>query len=161
MPSHRESRRLAYTPEQLFELVADVQSYPQFLPWVAATRIRERSPTHLVADMSVGFSVFRESFRSKVTLERPDRIHVDYLSGPMKYLRNEWRFRAADGGTIIDFDVEFEFKTKLFERAAGAVFNEAFRRMVAAFERRACVLYAAGDCPPSTGISNSSAQITA
>lgn len=161
MPSHRESRRLAYTPEQLFDLVADVQNYPKFLPWVAATRIREQSAAYIVADMSVGFSVFRESFRSKVTLERPDRIHVDYLSGPLKYLRNEWRFRPADGGTIIDFNVDFEFRTKMFERVAGAVFNEAFRRMVAAFERRACQLYAEGACPPSTGISNSSAQITA
>lgn len=165
MPTHRESRRLGYTPEQLYDLVARVEDYPKFLPWVAATRVRERSDAHLLADMSVGFGPFRETFRSRVTLDRPGHIHVAYLSGPLKYLNNDWRFRPVDGGTIIDFNVAFEFKSKLLERAAGAFFNEAFRRMVAAFERRACQVYAAGACPPSeavpSGISSSSAQITA
>jgi len=162
MPSHRESRRLQHSPEQLFDLVANVSDYPRFLPWVVATRIREQSPTHLVADMSVGFRMFREGFRSRVTLDRPGHIHVDYLSGPLKYLRNDWRFRAAEGGgTMIDFQVDFEFHSKVFESVAGAVFHEAFCRMVAAFERRANQLYGAAAALPSPGISNSSATITA
>jgi coenzyme Q-binding protein COQ10 len=152
MPTHRESRKLAYSPEQLFDLVADVSSYPKFLPWVAATRIRERSDAQLIADMSVGFGPFRETFRSKVTLDRPGHLHVDYLSGPLKYLNNDWRFRAVEGGTIIDFAVAFEFKQKILEAAAGAFFNEAFRRMVTAFERRACQVYGQGNCPPSVAV---------
>ena len=160
MPSHHESRRLAYTPDQLFDLVADIGRYPQFLPWVVATRIRERQPTTITADMVVGFKMLRESFTSRVTLDRPGHIHVDYITGPLKFLRNDWRFRPADGGgTMIDFAVEFEFRNRVFERLAGAVFHEAFRRMVAAFERRAAQLYAAQ--APGSGISSSSAQITA
>jgi coenzyme Q-binding protein COQ10 len=142
LPEHRETRTLPWTPEELFDLVADVGSYPQFLPWVAATRIRERSETLLVADMSVGFRAIRETFTSRVTLDRPRHIHVDYVSGPLKHLMNDWRFEpAGDGATRIDFSVDFAFRSKLFERLAGAVFHEAFRRMVASFEARARKLY--------------------
>ena len=146
----------------MFDLVANVAEYPRFLPWVVATRIREQSDTHLVADMSVGFRMFREGFRSRVTLDRPHQVHVDYLSGPLKYLRNDWRFRpAAEGGTMIDFQVDFEFRSKVFESVAGAVFHEAFRRMVAAFERRAVQLYGTPAAAGSPGTSSSSATITA
>lgn len=161
MPSHRESRRLAFTPDQLFDLVADVGRYPEFLPWVVATRIRDRSATTLTADMVVGFSMLREKFTSRVTLDRPGHIHVDYVNGPLKYLRNDWRFRAVEGGTMIDFNVDFEFHSRMFERLAGAVFHEAFRRMVAAFERRAGVLYGVPAPGSAPGINSSSAQITA
>lgn len=162
MPSHRESRRLAFTPDQLFDLVADVARYPEFLPWVVATRIRARSDTQVTADMVVGFKMLRESFTSRVTLDRPHAIHVDYVNGPLKYLRNDWRFRAAEaGGTTIDFAVEFEFRNRLFERLAGSFFHEAFRHMVAAFERRAGQLYGVQPSPVPTGIRRSSAQITA
>lgn len=161
MPSHRESRKLAYRPEELFDLVANVADYPRFLPWVAATRILEKSPEHLVADMSVGFGMFRESFRSRVTLDRPYKVHVDYLSGPLKYLRNDWMFRPAEGGgTVVDFCVEFEFRSKMFERLAGTVFHEAFRRMVSAFERRAAQLYGK-PAPSAASIKSSSARLTA
>lgn len=123
-------------------MVADVGAYPEFLPWVAATRIRERSETLLVADMSVGFRAIRETFTSRVRLDRPQGIHVDYVSGPLKHLSNDWRFKPAEGGgTMVEFEVDFAFRSKLFERLAGAVFHEAFRRMVTSFEARALKLY--------------------
>lgn len=142
MPSHRESRVLPWEPAELFDLVADVESYPRFLPWVVATRVRERTSTFLVADMSVGFRAIRETFTSRVTLDRPRAIHVDYVSGPLRHLTNDWRFSPADGGgTRVDFSVDFAFRSRLFERLAGAFFHEAFVRMVRAFEARARVLY--------------------
>ncbi|WP_448579106.1 type II toxin-antitoxin system RatA family toxin [Thermaurantiacus sp.] len=142
MPSHRETRILPWSPEELFDLVADVGAYPEFLPWVAATRIREKTDVLLVADMSVGFRAIRETFTSRVRLDRPHGIHVDYVSGPLKHLSNDWRFLPAEGGaTKVEFDVDFAFRSKLFERLAGAVFHEAFRRMVASFEARATRLY--------------------
>lgn len=156
MPRHNEVRRLPYTPEQVFDLVADVGSYPAFLPWVVATRVKSRSETELVADMIVGFKAVRETFTSRVELDRPHHICVDYLDGPLKYLRNDWRFEPAPDGTVVHFRVEFEFRQRLFERLAGAFFHEAFRRMAAAFERRAHQVY--GEV---SGISSSSAQRTA
>ncbi len=126
----------------MFDLVADVRRYPEFLPWVAAVRIKESSETLLVADMSVGFKSLRETFTSRVKLNRPAHVDVDYISGPLKHLRNDWRFAPADGGgTHLSFDVDFEFKSRLFERLAGAFFHEAFKRMVASFEARAQKLY--------------------
>ncbi|WP_448581747.1 type II toxin-antitoxin system RatA family toxin [Thermaurantiacus sp.] len=141
MPSHREDRFLPFAPGQLFDLVADVGAYPEFLPWVAATRIRERSETLMVADMSVGFRAIRETFTSRVTLDRPRAIHVDYVSGPLKHLSNDWMFEPEGQGTRVRFAVDFSFRSRLFERLAGAVFHEAFRHMVAAFEARARKLY--------------------
>ncbi len=165
MPTHHESRRLRYTPEQLFDLVADVGRYGEFLPWVIAARVIQRSPEALTADMVVGFQLLREKFTSRVRLDPPNAIHVEYVDGPLKYLRNEWRFRPhEDGGTMIDFVVEFEFKSRIFETIAGAVFQEAFRTMVASFEKRAARLYGlpgTQSAPSPTGISSSSAQITA
>jgi coenzyme Q-binding protein COQ10 len=158
MPAHRESRRLAHSPEQLFELVADVGRYPEFLPWVIATRIRDRTPAGMTADMVVGFKMLRERFTSKVTLDRPRLVHVDYVNGPLKYLKNDWGFRPApDGGAILDFAVEFEFRNPIFQKVAGAFFHEAFRSMVHAFEKRACALYGAGaPCPPSVAVAGPS-----
>ncbi|WP_199554130.1 type II toxin-antitoxin system RatA family toxin [Sandaracinobacteroides hominis] len=142
MPRHSETRVLPWTPAEMFDLVADVRSYPQFLPWVAAVRIRESSPTLLVADMSVGFRSLRETFTSRVGLDRPGHIDVEYVSGPLKHLHNDWHFKPHEsGGTRLEFDVDFEFKSKIFERVAGAFFHEAFKRMVASFEGRAQKLY--------------------
>ena len=161
MPRHVEHRVLPYTREQLFDLVADVGAYPQFLPWVVGARIRSKTPELLVADLMVGFKVFRETFTSKVTLDRPGHIHVDYVNGPLKYLHNDWTFtETADGKTSIDFFVDFEFKNRLFESMAGAVFHEAVKRMVTAFEKRAIAVYGAGGAA-SSGISKSSATRTA
>lgn len=126
----------------MFDLVADVRRYPEFLPWVAAVRVRQSDEHMMVADMSVGFKMVRETFTSRVRLERPGHIDVDYISGPLKHLRNDWHFHAQpDGGTYLEFSVDFEFKSKIFERLAGAFFHEAFKHMVASFEARALKLY--------------------
>ncbi|HEU5481570.1 MAG TPA: type II toxin-antitoxin system RatA family toxin [Sphingomicrobium sp.] len=153
MPRHSETRHLPYSPEQLFDLVADVSRYDEFLPWVVAVRVRSSSEKETIADLVVGFSAFKERFTSRVVKERPERICVDYIEGPLKYLHNEWRFeRAADGGTNLLFSVDFAFRSRLFETLAGQMFDRALRRMTSAFERRAAALY---------GISNSRAQSAA
>ena len=153
MPRHSETKHLPYTPQQMFELVADVANYDKFLPWVSAVRVRSNSETEMVADLIVGFNAFKERFTSRVTKQRPTRILVDYIEGPLKYLKNEWRFeKAADGGTEVCFSVDFAFKSRLFETLAGAMFDRALRRMTSAFEERAAVLY---------GSSSSSAQSAA
>ena len=161
MPRHSESRTLPYTPEQMFDLVADVASYDQFLPWVSAVRIRSNSDTEMVADLMVGFKALREKFTSNVTKQRPARIHVDYLDGPLKYLRNDWTFAAdGKGGSRVDFSIEFEFKSRLFEMVAGQVFDRALRMMIGAFEERTEKLYGPSlRCAP--GISSSSAHSAA
>lgn len=143
MPHHEERKYLPYTPEEMFDLVADVRRYPEFLPWLINARVYGRRESMFMADLVVGFKVFKERFTSRVKLERPHRIHVDYVTGPLKYLNNEWVFhRVEDGdGCAIDFSVDFEFKSRLFERVAGAVFTEAVSRMVRSFEQRAKQVY--------------------
>jgi coenzyme Q-binding protein COQ10 len=159
MPEHREVRVLPYTPEQLFDLVADVGRYGEFLPWVIATRVKSRSDTDMVADMVVGFKVFRETFTSRVVLDRPRHIHIDYISGPLKFLYNDWRFKPVGEGTEVDFHVDFAFRQSILNTLAGAYFHEAFRKMVTAFETRAAKVYAAAG---ASSVSNSSsAQRTA
>jgi coenzyme Q-binding protein COQ10 len=161
MHLHRETRVLPYSPEQVFDLVADVGRYPEFLPWVIAARVRSSTPAKLVADLVVGFKVLRETFTSEVNLDRPRRIHVNYLSGPLRTLENDWQFTLADDGrsTRVDFCVQFAFRNAMFQRIAGAVFTEAFHLMVRAFERRAEQLY--GASPASGGISSESANSVA
>jgi coenzyme Q-binding protein COQ10 len=140
----------------MFDLVADVGRYGEFLPWVTAIRVRSNSETEMVADMIVGFKGLRETFTSKVEKARPDHIHVDYLDGPLKYLRNDWTFRPDGNGCAVDFSVDFAFKNRVFEMLAGQVFGAALRRMIGAFEERAAVLYA-----PPGGNSSSSAHSAA
>lgn len=153
MPRHSETKHLPYTPEQLFDLVADVPSYKEFLPWVVAVRVRSSSETETIADLVVGFNAFKERFTSRVVKHRPSSICVDYVEGPLKFLHNEWNFEpASDGGTEVHFSVDFAFKSRVFESLAGAMFDRALRRMTNAFEQRAAVLY---------GISRSSAQSAA
>lgn len=142
MPSIRETRRLPYSAEQMFDLVADVDRYPEFLPWVVATRVRDDSETEMTADMLVGFKALREKFTSKVVKERPNSINVHYIDGPLRDLDNNWTFRnVEDGGCEIDFCVDFAFKNLMFETLAGQYIDRAFRKMVAAFETRAGELY--------------------
>ena len=142
MPSIRETRELDYSAEQMFDLVADVANYPQFLPWVVATRVRSNSETEMVADMMVGFKALRERFTSKVHKQRPDRIMVEYVDGPLSNLENSWRFEPLDGGRCrIHFCVEFTFRNRVFEALAGQYLDRAFRKMVGAFETRAQDLY--------------------
>ncbi|SDC95232.1 coenzyme Q-binding protein COQ10 [Sphingomonas sp. YR710] len=161
MPRHSETRTLPYSPEQMFDLVADVPSYAQFLPWVSAVRVRSDSETEMVADLMVGFKSLRERFGSRVTKDRPNSIHVDYIDGPLKYLRNDWTFRSdGHGGTLLDFTVDFEFKSRIFEMIAGQMFDRALRRMIGAFEERAAALYASPE-KAAPGISNSSAHSAA
>ena len=145
MPTHAEKRRLPYTPEQLFDLVVAVERYPQFLPWCLASRITKRDGHVFYADLIIGYKMVREQFTSKVTALRPDHIHVEYLSGPMKYLSNHWRFLPeADGGCTIDFYVDFEFRNKFFQNLMGVFFDRAVEKMVQAFEDRAKKLYGSG-----------------
>jgi coenzyme Q-binding protein COQ10 len=141
MPTHAESRRVGYCPEQLFDLVADVGHYPQFLPWCVGARVRSRTEAELVADLAIGFGPFRESFTSRVTLERPHRLRVRYENGPFRYLNNEWKFSPDPVGCRVDFFVDFEFRSRLLQAAIGVVFQEAVRRMVNAFLKRAREVY--------------------
>lgn len=144
MPGIREVQALPYSVEQMFDLVADVARYPEFLPWVVATRVKTDSETEMVADMLVGFGAIREKFTSRVTKDRPNLLTVHYVDGPLRDLDNRWAFRPLDTGSCeIDFCVEFSFKNKIFEALAGQYFDRAFRRMVAAFEQRASELYGA------------------
>jgi coenzyme Q-binding protein COQ10 len=153
MPGIHEVRRLPYSAEQMFDLVADVGRYAEFLPWVVATRVRSNSETEMVADMLVGFKSLREKFTSRVDKQRPDALQVHYVDGPMRDLDNRWTFRSLpDGGCEVDFCVDFTFRNRVFEALAGQYFDRAFRRMVAAFETRAAQLY---------GSSSSSAQSVA
>lgn len=153
MPRHSETRHLPYTPDQLFDLVADVKRYDEFLPWVTAVRIRSSSDSEMTADLIVGFGAFKERFTSRVKKQRPHRIEVDYLEGPLKYLHNEWRFEpTANGETDVHFSVDFAFRSRIFEAVAGQVFDRALRKMTGAFEQRAAAIY---------GSSRSSAQSAA
>lgn len=142
MPTHAEKRVLPYRPDQLYAVVAGVEHYPKFLPWCTGARIRERGPNLLVADLIIGFKMFRERFTSKVMLDPEGRrIDVEYTDGPFKYLRNHWIFLPHEQGCEIDFFVDFEFRSKLLQKTIELLFNEAVRRMVAAFETRARHLY--------------------
>jgi coenzyme Q-binding protein COQ10 len=141
MPRYAEQKRVPYRPEQMFDLVADVGKYPQFLPWCVGARIRTQTEHELVADLTIGFGPFRESFTSRVTLEPSHTIVVHYENGPFKYLNNRWRFQTDPSGCLIDFFVDFEFRSKVLQLAIGSVFAEAVRRMVYAFLKRARQVY--------------------
>ena len=146
MPTHSETRFLPYTPQQMYNLVADVSSYPKFLPWCAAARIRSQSPdgdsTVMEADLVISFKVFRERFGSRVILWPNDhRIETEYLDGPFRYMKSSWAFKEVDGGCDVSFFVDFEFKNAILQGIIGVVFNEAMQRIVRAFERRAQELY--------------------
>jgi coenzyme Q-binding protein COQ10 len=141
MPTHAEQRVLPYTPEQLFALVADIERYPEFLPWCVGARIRERGANVVVADLIIGFRLIREHFTSRVTLDPPRHIDVAYTEGPFRYLNNRWSFVPVGDGCRIDFFVDFEFKSRVLQKVIEVLFGEAVRRMVAAFEKRARDLY--------------------
>ncbi|MDA8230012.1 MAG: type II toxin-antitoxin system RatA family toxin [Magnetospirillum sp.] len=145
MPTHAEKRHLPYTPDQMFDLVADVERYPEFLPWCVGARIRRRNGDVFFADLIIGFKMIREAYTSKVTLDPSRRrIDVSYAEGPFHHLNNHWRFEPAeDGGVNIDFFVDFEFRSRILQTLIGALFNEAVRLMVHSFEKRARQLYGA------------------
>jgi coenzyme Q-binding protein COQ10 len=153
MPTHAEKRKMPYSAERMYALIADVQAYAEFLPWCEAARVRSRKPLPdgsgevIEADLVISFKVFRERFGSRVTL-RPAAdgqswvIDVEYLDGPFRYLNNHWEFHP-DGpeACVVDFFVDFEFRSRTLQAIIGVVFNEAMQRIVRAFERRADALY--------------------
>ena len=141
MPTHAERKVLPYSPEQMFDLVADVGKYPEFLPWCAGARVRSHTDVLLVADLTIGFGPFRESFTSRVDLDRPRQVQVKYENGPFRYLNNQWTFEANPKGCEVKFFVDFEFKSRILQAAIGVVFNEAVRLMVNAFLKRARDVY--------------------
>ncbi|MDO9526431.1 MAG: type II toxin-antitoxin system RatA family toxin [Gemmobacter sp.] len=153
MPTHQETRKVPYTAQQMYDLVADVGSYPQFLPWNSAARVRSRSPMPdgaelMEAELVISFKVFREKFGSRVVLW-PEQLKIDteYLDGPFKYMKSNWAFRdlppqnGKPGGSEITFFVDFEFRNAILRGIIGLVFNEAMQRIVRAFETRARALY--------------------
>ncbi len=143
MPSIHEVRRMPYSARQMFDLVADVGRYGEFLPWVVATRVKSNDGHEMVADMLVGFKMLREKFTSRVTFDAPHSLTVHYIDGPMRDLDNRWVFRDTPEGCELEFSVSFTFRNPLFESLAGQYFDKAFRKMVAAFEERAAQLYGA------------------
>lgn len=147
MPTHAEKRVVPYSAAQMYDLIADIGAYPEFLPWCAAARVRSRRPSDageiVDADLVISFKLFRERFGSRVTL-RPEagEIDVSYLDGPFRYLNNHWRFVPLPGGGCeVDFFVDFEFRSRTLQAIIGVVFNEAMQRIVRAFEARAEALY--------------------
>lgn len=144
MPTHAEQKKLPYSAQQLFDLVSDVGSYPEFLPWCLSSKIvRNDGPDIFYADLVVGYKFIREAYSSRVTLDRGRRyISVEYISGPMKHLTNHWRFvEEEDGGCLVDFYVQFDFKNPLLQKLIVLFFNEVVKKMVGAFEKRADDLY--------------------
>ena len=139
---------MPYQPRELFDLVADIERYPEFLPWCLAARIRRREGKTVTADLAVGFKMVRERFTSRVVLhDEADehlRIDVSYIDGPFKYLNNHWLFLPDEQGCLLDFYVDFEFRSRLLQKVMQPLFNEAVRRMVGAFEGRAKELYGKG-----------------
>jgi coenzyme Q-binding protein COQ10 len=138
---HRETRLFPYEPAKIFDIVADVQRYPEFLPWCVGARITARERDSFDAEVLVGFKMIRERYSSRVKLARPDRIDVIYTSGPFRHLTNTWRFEPVPEGCAVDFYIEFEFRSALLQRLIGSLFHEAVRKMVAAFQSRARQLY--------------------
>jgi coenzyme Q-binding protein COQ10 len=141
MPTHAEKKLLPYSQAQLFELVADIERYPEFLPWCVGARIRERQGDEILGDLLIGYKMVRERFTSRVVLHRPDHIDVSYSEGPFRYLTNHWYFLEQNDGCLIDFYVDFEFRSRFLQGLVKVLFNEAVKRMVGAFEARAHALY--------------------
>lgn len=146
---------MPYSAEEMFALIADVESYAEFLPWAQAARIRRRTPIPdgevIDAELVISFKVFREKFGSRVTL-RPEKriIDVEYLDGPFRYLNNHWEFiPEGPQSCTVDFFVDFEFRSRTLQAIIGLVFNEAMQRIVRAFERRAEALYGARTLDPA------------
>src|SRR6201999_3998443 len=144
MPRFSSKRRVRYTALQMFDLVADVERYPEFVPLCQSLKIRQRTPQAdgieiVVADMTVSFKLIRESFTSRVTLDRANlKILVEYLQGPFSNLENRWSFESkADNACDVGFFLAYEFKSRMLAMLMGSMFDTAFQRFAAAFEKRA------------------------
>jgi coenzyme Q-binding protein COQ10 len=150
MPSFRTTRPVKHTPRQMFDLVADVERYPEFLPLCEGLKVRRRAESGegvatLVAEMRVGYKKIHESFTSRVTLDRTRlRILVEYVDGPFNFLENRWSFRANPAGCEVEFYIDYEFKSFALGLLMGSVFDKAFRRFAEAFEKRADQVYGGG-----------------
>lgn len=143
LPSHREKRLVPYSDEQMFALVADVERYPEFLPWCAATRIRSREGDTFTADLLAAFGAFREKFTSRVRLDHPTKtITIEYIEGPFQHLTNRWHFVALETGCEVDFDIDFRFKSRTLEALISGMFTRAVEKMTSSFVTRAHALYA-------------------
>ena len=142
MPKHQEKRALPFKPEQLYDLVADIARYPEFLPWCKGARIIKREGNVVTADLIIGYKMLREKFTSHVLLDPPRRISVEYLSGPLSNLKNEWGFQPnTRGGCDLSFDVDFDFRSKVLGGMMEMFFEKAISKMAEAFEKRAQELY--------------------
>jgi coenzyme Q-binding protein COQ10 len=148
MPSFSTQRRVRHGAAQMFDLVADIEKYPQFVPLCQALRVKSRTPKGegvevVVADMTVAYKLIRETFTSRVTLDRPNlAILVEYLNGPFSHLENRWTFTPQDDGSCeVGFSLDYEFKSRMLAMLMGAMFDTAFRRFADAFEKRADQLY--------------------
>jgi coenzyme Q-binding protein COQ10 len=154
MPAFRTTHRIRHTAVEMFDLVADVETYPQFLPLCVALRVRQRKQDQgvltLVADMEVGYKAIREKFTSRVTCERQKlEILVEYIDGPFKHLQNRWSFReGGDGACLVEFQITYEFKSRALGLLMGGMFDAAFHKFAAAFERRADIVYGAAARSP-------------
>ncbi len=144
MPHHHERRTLPFSAEQMYDLVTDVRRYAEFLPWVAAVRVRTEDEQEMLADLVVGFKALRETFSSRVLKTPKSKVVVDYLDGPLKHLHNQWLFEETADGCIVDFTVDFAFQNRIFEAIAGQYFNTAIGKMTDAFITRADALYGVG-----------------
>jgi coenzyme Q-binding protein COQ10 len=148
MPSFRTIRRVGHAPSNMFDLVADVDKYPLFVPLCQALRVRRRKDegdgrTVIVADMTVAYKVFHETFASRVTLDRPNlKILVEYIDGPFSHLENRWTFREdGKGGCVVEFFIDYTFRSRTLGFLMGSMFDAAFRRFADAFEKRADAVY--------------------
>lgn len=142
MPTHTETRVLPYTPEQLFDLVAAVDRYPEFLPWCKAARILSWNERRMVADLIIGYKIFHDKFRSDVALDKPYSITVNYVSGPLATLHNHWQFSpSGQGACTLTFHVDFDFRSPILQSLIDTFFDKALSKMVTAFEARAAALY--------------------
>jgi len=148
MPQFSSKRRVRHNAGDMFELVADVEKYPQFVPLCQSLRIRSRTPKGqtaeiLVADMTVAYKLIRETFTSRVTLDRPAlTILVEYLDGPFSRMENRWTFRELNSNSCeVEFFIDYEFRSRILAMLMGAMFETAFRRFATAFETRADQVY--------------------
>jgi coenzyme Q-binding protein COQ10 len=141
MPRHEEQKTLAYAPDELFSVVADVKDYPSFVPWCTGARIHREDQREIIADLNIGFGPFQESFTSQVTLDRPRQVLVRAIEGPLEHLTNTWTFTPAGTGTHVDFVIDFQFKSHLLDHMADSMFHEASTRMMGAFESRMHLLH--------------------
>jgi coenzyme Q-binding protein COQ10 len=146
LPAFRTQHRVPYSPREMFDIVADVERYPEFLPLCDALRIKSRTETaagtDLTASMTVGYKAIRESFTTRVTLDpNAPKIVVDYVDGPFSHLRNEWKFMPAKNGSEIDFFIDYAFRSPMLGLIVGAAFDKAVRSYTTAFEARARAVY--------------------